>query len=343
MNYANPASNSTAYQLANPLQTTPVPSGTSGIWVTPQDYGAVGDGVTDDTASIQNAIAGAHALGCELHFQACAHLVAGTLYVPAGLTIRGVPNWSMIQSTGSGPLLQLAAVSWPTNTITIENLYLQGPWAGGSPDSTCAILCNGTGDGSAYTRLAGLGIVGFSQGVDGCLSSGLIENCFIGSCYYPIRIGSTSNYTTIRGCKILGNTYGPYCLSGPIIENCDIEACTQEAIHIPVGGWVTDCHLEGNNTSIKGIVLGNGAYISHNYFAGFGTAIYVDGVAYDMIIRENFFAGNTTNIDYGRSLGGGYLLMMANYYLNGSNISAGASGNYREITTANLVHDLVIP
>ena len=343
-NYADPWLNSTAYQSANPVQTSVAPSGTTGVWVTPQDYGAVGDGMTDDTSAIQDAIAGAYALGCELRFQACTHVISSSLTVPPGLTIEGVRHFSYIKFTGSGALFQLPAASgWPIKGNTIRNLSLQGTYSGGSPDSVCAVLCNEVGDGSAHAYLEGLDILSFSQGLDGCMTSGLIEKCFIGSCYYPIRLGATASFVTVRDCKILGNIYGICGLGNPIVQNCDIEACSADSIYLPIGGVITDCHLEGAGGTTVGIRAGEACYISHNNIGAFGTGIYVLGTDYDMVIRENFFGGQTSfNIDYGRAWAG-QLLIMANYYLNGVNNAAGATaGRFAEITTADLI-SLVVP
>jgi polygalacturonase len=65
-------------------------------WYSVKDYGAVGDGVADDTASIQGAI------------DACDAAGGGVVYVPAGtylvsqLTMTGTAN-VQIQGTGHSP------------------------------------------------------------------------------------------------------------------------------------------------------------------------------------------------------------------------------------------------
>ena len=54
------------------------------------DYGAKGDGATDDTAAIQKAITAAAKLGGVVALPAGKFLVRGSLNVPAGVTVRGV-------------------------------------------------------------------------------------------------------------------------------------------------------------------------------------------------------------------------------------------------------------
>ncbi len=57
---------------------------------TPQDYGAVGDGVTDDTPAFTNAIARIAALGGGVIFvPAASYAFQGTLNVPDGVTLHG--------------------------------------------------------------------------------------------------------------------------------------------------------------------------------------------------------------------------------------------------------------
>ena len=69
---------------------------------TPQDYGAKGDGVTDDTAAFQNAANRIAALGGGVIFvPAASYAFQGTLNIPDGVTLHGDwQDWST-NSTGA--------------------------------------------------------------------------------------------------------------------------------------------------------------------------------------------------------------------------------------------------
>ncbi|WP_324726164.1 glycosyl hydrolase family 28-related protein [Actomonas aquatica] len=58
-----------------------------------RQFGAVGDGVIDDTGALRNAIAEAAATGRPLWVPAGQYLVTGDLDVPSGVTIQGAGMW----------------------------------------------------------------------------------------------------------------------------------------------------------------------------------------------------------------------------------------------------------
>lgn len=57
--------------------------------ITPQDFGAVGDGVTDDTTALQNAINQAQSTGQELFIPPGSYKITTTLNITAHIRIRG--------------------------------------------------------------------------------------------------------------------------------------------------------------------------------------------------------------------------------------------------------------
>jgi glucan 1,3-beta-glucosidase len=68
--------------------------------VSVRDYGAVGDGQTDDTAALINALSSAQAGGNMLFVDAGTYLVTSTVHVPAGSRVVG-ESYSVIMSSGS--------------------------------------------------------------------------------------------------------------------------------------------------------------------------------------------------------------------------------------------------
>lgn len=72
--------------------------------VTPQHFGAVGDGVADDTAAIQAAMHAAVAFGSVVDFGPSVYL-SGGLTKPSGVSLRGVPGSTTIKLVGNPAVL----------------------------------------------------------------------------------------------------------------------------------------------------------------------------------------------------------------------------------------------
>lgn len=112
--------------------------------VSVKDFGAVGDGVTDDTAALQAAInyaanlsVGGTASGCVLDVPPGEYAISTTLVMPANLpfTLRGAGQGAskLRRLGGAGPVIECRSAS------TIEGLFFKGPVAGTSR----GIHCNG--------------------------------------------------------------------------------------------------------------------------------------------------------------------------------------------------------
>ncbi|HTK65377.1 MAG TPA: glycosyl hydrolase family 28-related protein [Pseudonocardia sp.] len=115
--------------------------------VTPQDYGAVGDGVHDDTAAIQSAITAVQSAGGGIvFFPEGTYLVTPSGSPAVGLTVSGNgvrlvgagATASMLKKGGAGTLLSFTGATSPSSGSThvrycgIENLGLSGNGQTGS-------------------------------------------------------------------------------------------------------------------------------------------------------------------------------------------------------------------
>ncbi|MFA6185645.1 MAG: glycosyl hydrolase family 28-related protein [Phycisphaerae bacterium] len=97
------------------------------------DFGAIGDGTTDDTAAIQKGLDEAAKAGGKVFLPAARYLVKGSLRIPPGVTLQGVmesPVWSeplkgsIILATGgrdneNGPALFELGASAAVRGVTI--------------------------------------------------------------------------------------------------------------------------------------------------------------------------------------------------------------------------------
>lgn len=133
----------------NSLQTE-IDNQTSGIYINVKDYGATGDGVTDDTAAINDALAEAQTydLGATLFFPAGEYLISSTITIPyvsghglGGISILGEGSYSsVIFSNSDIDLIEYVGDDTdPQDTynlfgIIISNIYLR--YTGGNSTKT---------------------------------------------------------------------------------------------------------------------------------------------------------------------------------------------------------------
>ena len=86
-------------------------------FVTPQMFGAKGDGTTDDTTAINNTLSHANSSGKQVYFPAGTYKVTSTLKVPNGILLRGDCGKSVIAtSITSGYVLEA-----PSSTTLASN------------------------------------------------------------------------------------------------------------------------------------------------------------------------------------------------------------------------------
>ena len=75
--------------VAAPLTNAPINS----LCITNSPYGAVGDGVTDDTTALQNCILDASSSGETVWMPAGSYIISGLIYLPSNTTIQGAGMW----------------------------------------------------------------------------------------------------------------------------------------------------------------------------------------------------------------------------------------------------------
>jgi hypothetical protein len=210
-------------------------------YVTPQDYGAAGNGTTDDTTAINNALSALNTAG------------GGTLFIPPNtFKITGVLNgFSNVSVLGSGAGISIinqtstSANGFTFNTgsgnlndVTIQGVTVSGPGSG----TGVGILLEGNGGSNSVVScsLNAVSVTGFgshniqiNSGV-GCLietvssaSSGghcffinggtgnSLSNCFANggaNTQQGFQVTNAS-YTSLTGCKALA-CGGGYTISG---------------------------------------------------------------------------------------------------------------------------------
>lgn len=132
--------------------------------VTPQDYGAVGNGIADDTSAINQALAAVFAAGGGyVYLPVGQYLVSSTISIPPYTFLVGVTEISLNLFATPGTISRIvASASWaPSSSTGIVSIMSKTP-GGWSVNTASCGLTNVFIDGSlnASTNLQGLNLVG---------------------------------------------------------------------------------------------------------------------------------------------------------------------------------------
>ena len=260
-----------------------------------KDYGAVGDGVADDTAAIQAALDNVPVSGA-VFFPEGIYKISAALDMSAStapITIYGVGFGSVIKQVTANT----SAFKGPdSNHTLIQNLSFSGPSTANTTGwaielvktRRCAVVSclfdnwgfDGTGGGGVYIKDA--------------LVIDFID-CTWNGCYYGIYndapILTSWNGGVVAGCyfsSIKAQALYAYGLNGISFTGTTMESCFGGGVYIDVAGSglsFAGCYFEGNKT-IGGLAEYYDIYI--------GGSSYTHGVS----ITGSYFDGNIGAEDY---------------------------------------------
>lgn len=240
--------------------------GTSGIifirdqpYVTPEQFGALGNGSTDDEAAIQAALNS----GFTVFFDGKKdYRVASTVEVPANATIIG--NGATVSCNS------LIAIFDPDNDVTIDGLNFNGNDVGSSGINISAYRnkisnCHFTGFDAA-----GL-FIQSTNGVSDNPGGIQVSNCYFESCDgRGVRCFTSGEYNNFSNCVAKGNTIAGVTFNagnntwtgGKIVDNgigLELTSGTNNG-----HGTVTGASINHNTTNISAVSVSNGFEIVTN-------------------------------------------------------------------------------
>lgn len=258
-----------AISLTPALSQTAAPSSESVERVSVKDYGAKGDGVTDDLPAIERALAAVRGKGQRLLFPAGTYGISRTLVIPTETQIMGVGRGdpgaanTVIKALPSfprgGTVVEMGTAPGPNFGVHVENMTIHGSSIAG----TC--LANYYSQEQSFGRnlmLAECGSVGLVVTAAG-QNSGPFENLEI----YPAPNGTTNANTlcvrvtsvgAFRGIRGLTCNAGSYYSSRPLV-----------AMAIDGTGVYQDIHIEHFGTAVvlgsranpaDGLIFADGAF-----------------------------------------------------------------------------------
>lgn len=284
-----------------------------------RDHGARGNGIADDTAAIQAALAIAGAAAAAGNIGITVLVPAGTfittgITIPPEVNLRGVGRrGSRIRANGA-----VTAITMSTRS-SMSNLGLLGDLTSGGIGISFAAA-------SAHSVVSDCFISGFDKGA-------YVENTYINSLERLIIQGCTTgihcngaqvNILRVLGGEIQGCVTGVSCTTTTstdvVFHGVTIEGNSGVGIAHAGSTWgwtIRDCYFESNTTGhIYGSVSQSRAMvIDGNTFSGTaGYCVKLDfGV--DTLIQGNLFNGGTLAIQCAASVA--RTTVARNYYLPG--------------------------
>lgn len=266
--------------------------------VSVKDFGAVGDGVADDTAAIQAAINYAESIisGDPAYSQTAVtvYLPGGRYVVSSSLLIR--QNSVSLQGAGQGST-GIYSTNSSANIITIQSAnafngtYLKGNsvrdiWLGGfgaaNPSSGVGILA----DLTASTTIDNVAVIGKRRGIE---LSGSNQGCTISNC----RFSSGNTLTTFNaesaGIALTQRQVASGVANGVQDADNGLYYVEPNSVHIDN----VDCQLSANYDAGLLIESCDGLYVSNSYFGFTGGSAIKHIAKHKVVGAQSVFVSNT--------------------------------------------------
>ena len=223
--------------------------------VTPQMFGAIGDGETDDTKALQGAIDS----GCYVFLPSGTYAVSH-LRIPSGVTIKGRGEKSIIKLIGDASQYQYPLDINGAENVTIESICIDGNGANQSQIGYGICIYASENVTIRNCHIKNVFGDGIKVGQDGLLSAKItIENCVVE--------GSTRNELSLLNCENVR------------VTNCKFNGGTDSSA-------LVDLELHAQNNHITNVVFSGCTFIQNE---GQFIKILSNGFTstYDSVVFEN--------------------------------------------------------
>lgn len=282
------------------------------IYINVKQYGAVGNGTTDDTAAIQAAL-NAAVSGSAVFFPQGVYIVSSTLTFPGNIAIIGCgdSDSGTIIRVKTGTALTtpvLAAADWYNNSATcgnpveIRDLMIDGNSATSGANAHGLVLMNyySIVERVYITTVAGDGFQFSAHSRNGTH----ISNTCVEVKISKLQVRSTGQIGI--HVKDSGSPLNS-CTDG-FLEDCIIASAGTYGIWIEMGpGWlVSGNHIYGTGADALHVFKCYSTRVIGNYIDGFGSgsATYLPGIGMDCLdSRGSICIGNTINFEGGTATG----------------------------------------
>ena len=225
---------------------TDVAANIDGSWVTPEMFGAAGDGTTDDTKAFNKMVSyagnAANVQGCLIPCRT--YLISTVVDIDASITIKGKGGGSILKgaNTSGTRLFTISA-----DDVTIQDLKLVGQTTTEATVATAAIEIDNTADSVTLENLWITGTsatAGWNQGIQVGQN---VKNLSINGCRFDRIIGTNfpttaSATATTYGVSVLGDLAFKMSMT-----NCNsTHTTTQGNVHVILSNLSTQCRIENN-------------------------------------------------------------------------------------------------
>lgn len=234
-------------------------------YVTPQDFGAVGDGVTDDTAAIQAALNAVNANGSSVFVPPASYKITSSLNITVtGTQIIG-SGWGS-QIIYDGNVVSPAIKATGNVRAVIRDLRISQTNVSHLGTALDMSQLNSSVADHLLIDASGSGVMplnGIVLNASTCLDN-TISNCRInygGNASSGINISGSSNATTIQNTRLIpqsdnASSSGIYVTNSTstLITKAHVESAAGFAVQLDTGAHATSIHRLvsiGNNVGLK--------------------------------------------------------------------------------------------